>query len=165
MFHTIIFFPLNSSMIQDLPTSCPAPLRVCVSCVRVRVCVCVCVCACVCVRVCETYRGRMVSRSLSSAGLDVSALRLAMTATLPPQLTPTRPKAASYKPLVVLLRLPRGFFSPHSDRVSVCERERGLKVQRSTAITRQSGARRNSSADPMISEERARERENTERGG
>ena len=25
-FHTIIFFPLNSSMMQDLPTSCPAPL-------------------------------------------------------------------------------------------------------------------------------------------
>ena len=24
--HTIIFFPLNSSMMHDLPTSCPAPL-------------------------------------------------------------------------------------------------------------------------------------------
>ena len=83
-----------------------------------------CVCACVCVRVCETYRGRMVSRSLSSAGLDVSALRLAMAAALPQQLTPTRPTAASYEPLVVFLRLPRGFFSPHSDRVSVCARER-----------------------------------------
>ena len=67
-----------------------------------------------------------MSRSLSSAGLDVSALRLAMAARLPPQLTPTRHTAASYEPLVVFLRLPRGFFSPHSDRVSdVCERERG----------------------------------------
>ena len=115
---------------------CCVCVCVCVcACVCVRVCVCVCVC--VCVRVCETYRGRMVSRSLSSAGLEVSALRLAMTARLPPQLTPTRPTAASYEPLVVFLRLPRGFFSPHSDRVSaacvserVCTRVESTKVNR-----------------------------------
>ena len=65
--HTMIFFPLNSSMIHDLPTSCPAPLQ----------------------RgggadqhwlgqIWGTHRGRIVSKSLSSAGPDVSALRLAM---------------------------------------------------------------------------------------
>ena len=63
----MIFFPLNSSMIHDLPTSCPAPLQ----------------------RgggadqrwldqTWGTHRGRIVSKSLSSAGPDVSALRLAM---------------------------------------------------------------------------------------
>ena len=129
---------------------------------------CACVCVCVCVRVCETYRGRMVSRSLSSAGLDVSALRLAMTATLPPQLTPTRPTAASYEPLVVFLRLPRGFFSPHSDRVS-CTRVESTKVNRHLPIfppkRRAQKPTCRSSADPMISErERERERqENTEK--
>ena len=122
-------------------------------------------CACVCVRVCETYRGRMVSRSLSSAGLEVSALRLAMTATLPPQLTPTRPTAASYEPLVVFLRLPRGFFSPHSDRVieRECKRVESTKVNRHLPAKAARAETELSSADPMISEEQAREREHRER--
>ena len=146
---------------------------VCASCVCVCACVCcVCVCVCVCVLVCETYRGRMVSRSLSSAGLEVSALRLAMTARLPPQLTPTRPKAASYEPLVVFLRLPRGFFSPHSDRVSAaCVSERVCTRVESTKVNRHFPPKRRAQK-PIVScsEEQAREREretgeHRERGG